>query len=230
MSPELIGHRGAPRAHAENTLASFLHAIDAGADAIELDVHGTSDGAIVVHHDPTVARPDGRAQRSSARIAKLTAEELRSIAPAVPTLGEVLDAVASRATVYIEIKADNIEADVIDCVARSHARCAIHSFDHRIVRRVGTLGAKIPTGILLSSYLLDPASALTLAGARDYWLWWEFVDRAVVEAVHAVGGRVVAWTVNDASAAHALARLGVDGLCSDVAGELATEFRRADRH
>ena len=50
-SPELIGHRGAPRERPENTIASFLRALDLGADAIELDVHATRDGVVVVHHD-----------------------------------------------------------------------------------------------------------------------------------------------------------------------------------
>ncbi len=49
--PWIIGHRGSPRDHRENTLPSFLRAFDVGAEAIELDVHGTADGAVVIHHD-----------------------------------------------------------------------------------------------------------------------------------------------------------------------------------
>ena len=48
---EVIGHRGSPRAHLENTLGSFQRAFDVGANAVELDVHATADGAVVVHHD-----------------------------------------------------------------------------------------------------------------------------------------------------------------------------------
>ena len=51
MRPTLIGHRGASSLHAENTMAAFTSAADLGAHAIELDVHATADGQLVVHHD-----------------------------------------------------------------------------------------------------------------------------------------------------------------------------------
>src|SRR5215212_3136754 len=53
---ERIGHRGAPRELLENTLPSFLRALERGAVAVELDVHSTADGVIVVHHDPVIGR------------------------------------------------------------------------------------------------------------------------------------------------------------------------------
>ena len=49
--PLRIAHRGMPRRLRENTLPSFAAALAAGADGIELDVHATSDGVVVVHHD-----------------------------------------------------------------------------------------------------------------------------------------------------------------------------------
>src|SRR4051812_22339036 len=52
---ERIGHRGAPRRYLENTTASFREALRLGGDAIELDVHVTSDGLPVVHHDPVLS-------------------------------------------------------------------------------------------------------------------------------------------------------------------------------
>jgi glycerophosphoryl diester phosphodiesterase len=53
--PAIIGHRGAPRDHPENTLAAFLRALELGATGVELDVHVTGDGVVVVHHDFAVA-------------------------------------------------------------------------------------------------------------------------------------------------------------------------------
>jgi glycerophosphoryl diester phosphodiesterase len=50
-SVRIVAHRGASTVRPENTLAAFRTAIDLGADAIEFDVHSTSDGALVVHHD-----------------------------------------------------------------------------------------------------------------------------------------------------------------------------------
>ena len=57
---------------------------------------------------------------------------------------------------------------------------------------------------------------LAAADAIDCWMWWEYIDRELVETVQHAGGRVVAWTVNDPRAASALAAFGVDGICSDV--------------
>jgi glycerophosphoryl diester phosphodiesterase len=221
---EIIGHRGAPRAYLENTVPSFLCALEAGADAVELDVHATKDGEVVVHHDPRLERRHPRASHPGPEIATHTLDELLTYAgdrrERVPRLAEVLSLVDGRATVYVEIKGAGIESQVIDVNRGSQARCAIHAFDHRVAQRVAVLAPEIPRGILSASYVLDPAGELRRASARDYWQHWEMVDAALVDAVHAAGGRVIAWTVNEIDDAERLAALGVDGLCSDVSGDL----------
>lgn len=226
---EIIAHRGAPRERPENTLSAFALALDHGADAIELDVHATSDGVVVVHHDPV---PRARASDDALRgrpIARMTHAELRGFVVGederIPTLEEVLTLVRGRATAYVEIKGAAIEDRVVDVIRRSGAECAVHSFDHRVARRVRELDPTLPTGILLSSYLLDPAAALRAAGARDFWQQWEFVDGRLVDDVRRAGGRVMAWTVNSVAAARSLVDMGVVGICSDVAGELGPRLR-----
>jgi glycerophosphoryl diester phosphodiesterase len=228
--PEIIAHRGAPRARPENTLPSFLHALELGADALELDVHATADGVVVVHHDPVPRAATSAPALAGRRIERLTHAELRTFAVAdgtgIPTLAEVLAAAAGRAVVYVEIKGRGIEAPVVECIARSRAECAVHSFDHRAVRRVRELAPALPTGILLDSYLVDPVAALRAAGARDLWQQWEQIDEPLVAAVRAAGGRVVAWTVNGVPDAEALVAMGVAGICSDLPGEMARALRR----
>jgi glycerophosphoryl diester phosphodiesterase len=54
---EKISHRGEHQTLPENSIPAFLRAIELGADAIELDVHATSDGVVIVHHDPVVNAP-----------------------------------------------------------------------------------------------------------------------------------------------------------------------------
>lgn len=228
MPPEIIAHRGTPRAHRENTLEGFLAALDEDADGIELDVHATADGLVVVHHDPVLGpgvEPGALAGRA---LRELSAAELRAARMpgprgaaryAVPSLAEVLGAVGRGATVYVEVKGAGIDDAVREVVAASTARCAIHAFDHRIARRTSQAG-RIPAGILVDSYLLDPVHALRGAAARDYWCAWPFIDAALVDAIHGAGGRVVAWTVNDGVVARSLAAMGVDALCTDVPGAL----------
>lgn len=224
---DVIAHRGMPRQAQENTLAGFALAIDALADGIELDVHATRDGVIVVHHDPTLPR---RAGVPGPAIASLTLDELRAASAglvAVPTLDETLALVAGRATVYVEIKAVGIEASVVECLGRYPGPTAVHSFDHRVARRVRELSPGLPTGILSASYLLEPDRALQVAGGRDYWQWWELIDEELVRRVHHAGGRVVAWTVNTPESVARLEALGVDAVCTDVTDVVTDITRRA---
>ncbi len=228
---ELIAHRGMPRKARENTLAGFALAIAAGADGIELDVHATRDGAIVVHHDPALPLPAGSTPGLGPRaIASLTLAQLRDATTGgtdIPTLGETLALVGDRVTLYVEIKAAGIEPAVVASLARHEGRSAVHSFDHRVSLRVRELAPRLPTGILSASYLIEPGHTLQGAGARDYWQWWEMIDAPLVRQVHDAGGRVVAWTVNSAEAVDRLAALGVDAICTDVSDDLAALVRKS---
>lgn len=217
---EIIGHRGAPRAAPENTMAGFELALEAGADAIELDVHASADGVVLVHHDPALG-PGAPPSIAGHAISTMTADRLRAATGVggealLPTLAEVLAMIGQRARAYVEIKGTEIERAVIACVKESGVRCAIHSFDHRVSATVRALAPETRTGILLESRLADPAGALRAALASDYWQQWERVDGDLVSAVHAAGGRVIAWTVNDPEVASSLLELGVDGICTDV--------------
>jgi len=216
--PEVIGHRGSPRDHRENTLASFRRAFDVGANAVELDVHGTVDGAIVIHHDPVT---NSRSGESGPRltIAESSFASLRDVPIAdgpIPRLDELIATVPENDTVYIEVKAKGIEEGVVSIVRASMKRCAVHSFDHRVARRIRDLAPEIPVGILQTSYPVDPIRPMHDAGARDLWQHWELIDESLIERVHADGGRVIAWTVNDVAVARRLAGWGIDGICSDV--------------
>ena len=231
-SPELIGHRGAPRERPENTLASFLRARDLGADAVELDVHATSDGVVVVHHDFVPRAESSVAKLRGSAIAELTAAELATFQVSgepIPRLTAVLEAIGSRATVYVEIKGHDIETAVIAAIASvpSAQRVAVHSFDHRAVVRARSLQPSLPSGILSASYLIDPRGALRAANARDYWQEGSMLDGALVDAIHAGNGRVIAWTVNDPDHARRLAAMGVDAICTDVLQIIGPELASA---
>ena len=134
---------GRTRQLPENSIPAFLRAIELGADAIELDVHATSDGVVIVHHDPKVTAPGA----ATSRLLDLSASELSRFPLAhdveIPTLEAVLDAIGDRVRVYVEIKALDIELLVVRCIRESRASCAVHAFDHRIVK---TVEAAVPRG------------------------------------------------------------------------------------
>lgn len=219
--PLLIGHRGAPRERPENTLPSFMRALELGADGIELDVHTTKDGVVVVHHDdvPRATAPSGRL--TGRRIDALTFDELQGFSvrgmALIPTLAEVLAAVRGRADVFVELKGAGVEAAAIDVIRKSPnpERCAVHSFDHDAVRRARATAPELRGGILFDRAIEDAPAAMRTADALDAWPRWDLIDAAMVAAVHGAGGRVIAWTVNRAEAATELAALGVDALCTD---------------
>lgn len=223
----IIAHRGASRERAENTLPAFERALELGADGVELDVHATRDGVVVVHHDPAPKTAPGEEWLAGRPIASLAHRELRQFGAApglgIPTLAQVLRVLGGRVETFVEIKGAGIEPQVVETLrAAKQARCAVHGFDHRAVRRVRALDDGVRTGILLGSALVDPVGALRAAEASDYWIWREFADRALMDAVHAAGGRVIVWTVNEPDEIRALAGLGVDGICTDdVAGARA---------
>jgi glycerophosphoryl diester phosphodiesterase len=218
-NPALIAHRGAPREHPENTLPSFARALELGADGIELDVHATSDGVVVVHHDPVPRAPTTERALARRPIAQLTYEQLQtfSVAPgiSIPTLADVLTLVGDSAIVYVELKGASIERHAIDVIQSSNARCAIHSFDHAAIARARSIAPDLRRGLLFSRREAHPAVALEAAGALDAWPEWPLVDQSFVDSVRRVGGSVIAWTVNDVGAARHLASMGVDGLCTD---------------
>jgi glycerophosphoryl diester phosphodiesterase len=223
--PERISHRGAHQSHPENSIAAFTRAIELGADGIELDVHATNDGIVVVHHDAILhaRHPQRPAHRP---IAEISAAELEQFPLAdgtrIPTLRETLSTIGNRATVYVEIKAPKIEPLVTRCIRESESTCAIHSFDHRIAQNVKAIFPAIRTGVLEVSRHIDPAASLVDASAEDLWQEVDSIDAEMVARAHSIGARIIAWTANEPTQWDALHALGVDGICTDRIAELAT--------
>ena len=218
----MISHRGAHQTLPENSIPAFLRAIELGAEAIELDVHGTKDGTVVVHHDRIVNALD----MPPRRISDLSLSELQEFrlddGIAIPTLAAVLDAIGSKATVYVEIKAALIEPLVVRVIREHSATCAVHSFDHRIVKTVKSIFPAIRAGVLQVARHVDPVAALAASGAEDLWQDVSYIDEDLVARAHRVNARVIAWTANEAEQWETLRRMGVDGICTDLIAELAT--------
>lgn len=211
---ERIAHRGSPRERLENTLPGFAAALEHGADAIELDVHVSSDGVAVVHHDPVVGAHE---------IAHTPWRELAVLRLAdgerIPRLQDVLEAVGGRATMYIEIKSARGEEEIIDTARQYGQRFAMHSFDFGVMARVARRAPGIARGALLDRGAADVMKELRRAVdrvlPRDIWPHWTLVTPELVAAATEVGARVIAWTVNSADDARALVDMGVQGICTD---------------
>lgn len=229
MPVRLYAHRGAAAERPENTLPSFRRALELGADALETDLHATSDGAIVVAHDPDGARLAGVPRE----IRGVTLAELRKWdvggGARIPTLEELLlefpDVIVN---VDIKQRVPDIAPAVVALVKRLGAeeRVIIASFDSRTLRRVRALGYRgqtslgreevlavrllpVPALRRLRRHLGDAVQVPVVAGP------FRLGTAEFIEKCHAVGLRVDFWTINDVAQARALAALGADGIMTD---------------
>lgn len=213
--PLVIAHRGASGYEVENSLAAFRAAASLGADGVELDVHATVDGALVVHHDYSL---DGEHLLADLPIVAVRAHRLANGEP-IPTLSEALRAIEPQLAVFVEVKSLRPSQDetLLATLAAgpSPERYAVHSFDHRIVRRLKTRQPDLATGVLSASYPIHPLTALQDATAATLWQEHTLVDAPLVEAVHGAAARLFVYTVNRKPDLRRLADLGLDGLTTN---------------
>jgi len=218
----IIAHRGEP-GRRENTVAGFLAGIRRGAQWIELDVHRTADGTVVVHHDFEIAgRP---LTRLTLKQAKELARRTKRIA--LPTLEEVIEAVPERIGLGVEIKAPGIGRAVLRVLARRRAveRALVSSFHWPTVRALAGLRPRVRTGILTCSRLLDPAGDLRRTRAQALCQEHTLADRRLVRAVHRAGGEIHVWTASRPEDLHRLIALGVNGIMTDFPARLRQLLR-----
>ena len=224
----VIAHRGASSREVENSLAAFRAAMQLGADAVELDVHATADGTLVVHHDEAIA---GR------RIPQLTAHQVAELrlsnGEPIPTLAHVLEAIGPRLQVFVEVKSlpPKFDDRLLEALRRgpNPDAYAVHAFDHRIVRRLGARSPALRRGVLSASYPIRPLVALQDAGATVLWQERTLVDRLLVDALHGAAMRLIVWTVDEPADMAQLLALGVDGICTNrpEIGRRAVDTRAA---
>jgi glycerophosphoryl diester phosphodiesterase len=216
---QVIAHRGASAYAAEHTLAAYDLALLQGADVLELDVRSTADGALVVLHDPTLARtaadPRAVASLTSAELAALP-QQGRPLA-----LGAVLARYGRAARYLIELKDPRapMEVRVVEAVAAAglRDRVVVQSFDELALRRVRHLDPGLPVAPLYEDAAAARRRLRAVAGwAAGVGVRWEGVDAGLLDVAHARGLAVRAWTVNAPREMARLVALGVDGLITDA--------------
>ena len=217
----VVGHRGAMGHCPENTLASFERALELGADWIELDVHLSQDGELIVIHDETL----DRTTNGHGLVRDHTLSELRTLdagqGQPVPTLPEVLDFARDRGTVVdIEIKNapvfyDGIEAAVVQAVraAKMEDNVIVISFDHAAVKRVKELEPGLATGVLYACRPTDAGIGLARAAGADAVLpHWAYISPEDVSVAHTAGLSVAPWASSDPVVLRHLVDCGVDAI------------------
>jgi glycerophosphoryl diester phosphodiesterase len=201
------GHRGNPAHHPENTMRSFRSAIEAGCDLIECDVHLSSDGRLVVIHDHTLERTTN----GHGLVRDHTAAELRKLdagdGEKIPLLHDVIELALGKVGLVIEIKQlpivyEGLEEKLVNMLRQLGAvpECAVISFHHPAIKKLHEMEPRLQLGILEGSRPIDPARMLRESGAEVFSPHWGAMDRELIEQVHAAGGAVGVWTVDDDAA------------------------------
>lgn len=241
--PLVCAHRGVRVAQPENTIPAFAAAVEAGCDAVELDVHVTADRRLAVIHDATVDRTtDGHgdvAAMTAAQLGELDAGAWRGAGYAgarIPLLDEVLELCRGRVLVLVELKASaGDQPDAPDLVAAAIRDAAMEesalllAFDHRHLARSRSTAPWLGRVALCETAPSDAASLLTGLDAAALGPLHEVVTEELCSTVHGLGRQVVTWTVNDPERAAVLVDSGVDVVISDDPVRVGPAVRAALR-
>ncbi|GGW43148.1 glycerophosphoryl diester phosphodiesterase [Streptomyces lucensis JCM 4490] len=199
----------------ENTLRSFVAAQHAGLDLIELDLHLSKDGALVVMHDAEVDRTtDG-----TGPIAEKTLAELRALdagrGERVPVFEEVLDAVSTPLQAEIkDVAAARALAEVMhrrDLVGRVE----VSSFHDEAVAEIARLVPGVRTALVASRYGTDVVDRAVAAGAPTVCLNIRRLTLEIVEHARASGLRIIGWVVNTQEHLRLVRALELDAATTD---------------
>lgn len=214
----VVAHRGGAALGPENTLLTIAKGMAAGADMIEIDIHQTADGQLVVCHDQSIDRTtDG-----TGLIRELTLDEIRShnivdedgnvTDLKIPTFDEVLELVNGKVKLLVEIKRtgdiyEGIEQQMIDAVTAHKAGSWVvaQSFDDSVLENLHEIDpqlrleklwvfkfAGLPLGVdgTLSEYSFEKYSYVS-----SFNFYYQSVTKDMIEKIHANGKEVKIWTV-----------------------------------
>lgn len=208
----------------ENTLRSFVRAEQSGMDVIELDLHLSKDGALVVMHDADV----GRTTDGSGPIAEKTLAELRELdagaGERVPVFEEVLDAV--RSPLQAEIKDAAAARALAEVMLRRDlvGRVEVLSFHDEALAEVARLVPGVRTALVAEEWGPDLVDRAKAVGAGALVLSIRNLTLETVEHAHAEGLRVIGWVVNTQDHLRLVRALELDGATTDY-----PEIRRTGR-
>ncbi|MGW3913384.1 glycerophosphodiester phosphodiesterase [Streptomyces sp. NPDC005070] len=210
-----IGHRGVMGVEPENTLRSFTAAQNAGLDLIELDLHLSKDGALVVMHDAEVDRTtDG-----TGPIADKTLAELRTLdagrGERVPVFEEVLEAV--RTPLQAEIKDVAAARALAEVMHRKDlvGRVEVSSFHDEAIAEIARLVPGVRTALIASRYGTDVVDRAVEAGSATVCLNIRRLSLEVVEHARKADLKIIGWIVNTQDHLRLVRALELDGATTD---------------
>lgn len=232
MRPMIIAHRGWSGKAPENTMAAFRLAMELDVDGIELDVHMSRDGHVVICHDERLERTtDG-----SGLIVEHDLDQLKRLdagrwfseefaGERIPTLRELFEAVTASGwpgLINVELKSGPILypglEEAVASLAREYQlveRILVSSFNHYALVEMKRVAPQIKTAPLYMAALYEPWRYALDLGCEVLHPMYPSAHPMIIAGAHQAGVTVNAWTVNDPDLARHLADAGVDGIITD---------------
>jgi len=211
-----IGHRGAKGHIAENTLASFQKAIDIGIHGIELDVHLSSDGKVMVIHDDTVDRTTS----NSGLVADFTETELEAMG--IPTLESVFELVSRKCFINVELKTYETAEKVVEIIEHFvnkkkwiYDDFIVSSFDWNALQQVRFMNSEIRIGVLTSTDLKLALAFAKFIKAFSIHPYYHLLSIENTQKMRGHDFKVYPWTVNEPEDIIFVKSLQVDGIITD---------------
>ena len=221
----LMGHRGARNEKPENTMAGFQHIADLGLKCVELDIHLSKDGHLMVIHDEALERTtNGQGAVNSHTLDELQALDAGD-GEKIPSLSEVLDLLLPLDfEIQIEIKDPQAVAPLLTylnglCDDQLKSLIII-SFDHRTIFKVKNQIPSIRTTAILHGYPLDPCSIVKAARADGLSVNIAFADQDLFEKLKEEDYLVTVWNANTEEQYKAIKDLNIDYLATDAPTDL----------
>jgi len=212
----ILAHRGASGYAPENTMAAFRLAYNQQADGVEMDIHLTADGEIVICHDDTLERTsNGRGELRRKTLAELKTYDFGSWYGAefsgerISTFAEFWDWFSTLDNFMVNVEIKNgpyihhgIEQKLLDImrcrpIDRLYDRVVVSCFHHDTLNKVKAIDPRLKTAPLFEGTPVDIVSLCRLAGNSEYiHPCYSSLDLSMLSAAHSAGIGVNAWTVN----------------------------------
>ncbi len=215
--PTIIGHRGVRVGAVENTFEAYEMAIEQKADMIELDVHLSKDGYIVIYHDFKIPY-----EGKKVAIADSTLEELHQIrfsnGETLPLLSDVLENIFPRIPLNIEIKSHVTKKKFDDFLVESGcdtSKILVSSFKTSVMNELknSTLDYSLAFLYIFPSLkIVKYASKDYISAINPYYL---FQNKCLVNYLHNKGKKVYSYTVNGEKNVKRIVEMGTDGIFTD---------------
>ncbi|GEL10833.1 glycerophosphoryl diester phosphodiesterase [Flavobacterium glycines] len=223
-----IGHRGARGYAAENTLSSFEKAIDLKVDGIELDVHLSADGELMVIHDETI----DRTTNGKGLVNSFTKAELQNFSiednNKIPTLSSVFDLVDRRCFINIELKSFETAAKVVALIEKyirekhwKYTDFIVSSFDWDALEEVNFVNPEIPIAVLTETDLDKALAFAKIIQAKAINPDFQLLNIENTKKLQENGFEVYPWTVNETADIKKMQSFNVNGIISDFPDKIS---------